>query len=205
MWKEFESARPHLFGAILDTLSKAQMLRPTVKLWPRFRMADFAVWGCAIARAMDVSEETFAAALRRNNDRHIVVALESSPLAMVLLEFMQSRQRFEGSPTELYRQLGGVRGVLEVSGSKAWPQTPSALTRQLNVVKPVLRRLGIEITTARDSTRLIILERVEVADDADGPVGAPGAVGPVTSVGSFRGLAAVEVDETDGADVIEGD
>src|SRR5207249_7500916 len=65
-WDEFEAARPALFGAMLDALSKAMKLRPNVRIADLPRMADFTLWGCAIAEALGYSQAEFLASYHAN-------------------------------------------------------------------------------------------------------------------------------------------
>ena len=54
---EFEAMKPGLLGYIFDILVKALSIKPTIKLERKPRMADFAVWGEAIARAMGCKDQ----------------------------------------------------------------------------------------------------------------------------------------------------
>src|ERR1051325_1516252 len=53
---EFDQLKPKLFAFILDRLSKALQIKPNLQLKNLPRMADFAIWGEAIARAMGYGE-----------------------------------------------------------------------------------------------------------------------------------------------------
>jgi hypothetical protein len=56
---EFEEMKPKLLGYILDILVKTLQIKPTVQLHNLPRMADFTVWGEAIARAMGYNPMQF--------------------------------------------------------------------------------------------------------------------------------------------------
>ena len=58
-WQEFEAQRPYIFGAMLDVLSKALAIYPTVKLDKLPRMADFCKWGYAVAEAAAIGGDVF--------------------------------------------------------------------------------------------------------------------------------------------------
>jgi hypothetical protein len=49
---DFEEAVPEILGGIFDVLAKAMLIFPTVELPELPRMADFALWGYAIAEAL---------------------------------------------------------------------------------------------------------------------------------------------------------
>ena len=65
---EFEQLRPKLFAFILDTLSKALQIKAKLQLKNLPRMADFAVWGEAIARAMGYGEMEFIKHIMRTQE-----------------------------------------------------------------------------------------------------------------------------------------
>jgi hypothetical protein len=51
LWKEFELARPHLLGALLDAVAQGLRSLPRVRLRGLPRMADFALWTAACETA----------------------------------------------------------------------------------------------------------------------------------------------------------
>jgi hypothetical protein len=61
LWREFEKDAPYVFRAMIDAVSKAMRLLPEVRKELRAlpRMADFCVWGEAIARALGYSDFEF--------------------------------------------------------------------------------------------------------------------------------------------------
>jgi hypothetical protein len=48
-WREFELARPHILGAVLDAVAHGLRTLPRVRLKRLPRMADFALWATACA------------------------------------------------------------------------------------------------------------------------------------------------------------
>ncbi len=66
---EFEELRPKLLGFIFDILVKTLQIKSELKLSHLPRMADFAVWGEAIARAMNYKPMEFIEAYNRNIGR----------------------------------------------------------------------------------------------------------------------------------------
>jgi len=51
LWPQFEEVLPTILGGAFDILSRAMAIQPAVHLATKPRMADFAVWGYAIAEA----------------------------------------------------------------------------------------------------------------------------------------------------------
>jgi hypothetical protein len=51
LWREFELARPHILGALLDAAAHGLQMLPQVRLQQLPRMADFALWATACESA----------------------------------------------------------------------------------------------------------------------------------------------------------
>ena len=51
LWREFELARPHILGALLDAAAHGLHMLPQVRLQRLPRMADFALWATACESA----------------------------------------------------------------------------------------------------------------------------------------------------------
>ena len=83
----FDELRPHLLAYIFDILVKALAIKPTIKLNNLPRMADFAIWGESIARAMGYKEMDFINAYYDNIGRQNIEAVESSPLGQAISIF----------------------------------------------------------------------------------------------------------------------
>jgi hypothetical protein len=155
-WKEFEADRPQILGALLSGVSAALKNLHTVKLEKKPRMADFAIWASAAECALGFKAGEFIHAYNRNRKEASDVALESSPIAVKVYEFMQDKNEWKGATGELLKSLKDPRG-------RAWPITPRALSNALARAKPSLRNVGITIQRlpreAGTGKRLIRLEK----------------------------------------------
>ena len=155
-WAEFEAVRPQILGALLSGVSAALKNVKTVKLEKKPRMADFATWAAAAECALGFEAGDFIRAYYRNRKEASDIALESSPVASAVYEFMQTKNEWKGTFGELLKSLKGPRG-------HAWPMTPKALFNALQRVKPNLRNVGITIQRlpreAGTGKRLIRLEK----------------------------------------------
>ena len=125
-------------------------------------MADFVKWGCAISEALGISQKRFLAAYDANVESHIEEAAHSSPVAEVILKFMDDRLKWEGSPSELHSKLLETAKEMGISTrQKAWPKAPNILTRRINELVPALMQLGYEVVAKRtDKTRIITINTV---------------------------------------------
>lgn len=145
---EFESCKAEILGGFLDTLVEAIRVYPTVNPKELFRMADFTKWGCAIAIALGKKEEDFINAYEAKVKAQIQEAALSSPVATVLMDYMETVKNWEGTPSKLYTALINHAKTLDISiRQKAWPKAPHVLVRHLNELAPSLKSLGWEVTT----------------------------------------------------------
>jgi len=166
IWQEFEAARPRLLGAVLDALASAMALRRSIRLTELPRMADFALWGCAVAKALGHSEEEFLAAYEGNTQARNEEALEASPVAAMVMELVEAQPEWEGTPSELLAELERLAEAHRVNTKAAnWPRAAHSLTRRLNEVRPNLAAIGITVTTRRDGRhRVITLQESTMAN-----------------------------------------
>ena len=145
---EFVKARPHILGGMLDVLSKAIAIKPTVKMESSPRMADFNRWGCAIAMATGSTASDFDRAYRANIRMQNSEVLDGHPVAAAVLQFMSETTDWDGQPAELLVLLEQIAETEKIDiKAKAWPKAAHILTRRLNEVKPNLADVGIIVTT----------------------------------------------------------
>ncbi|HZD35617.1 MAG TPA: DNA polymerase domain-containing protein, partial [Nitrososphaeraceae archaeon] len=158
---KFEELRPRLFGYILDILVKTLQIKPEIKLTKLDRMADFEVWGEAIARAMGYSSMEFVDAYRENIGMQNIEAIENHQLAQVVIKFVDSwyvetTEACWQSPTS--KVLGHLNKVahahnIDTTNIKAWPKAANSLTKKLKPILSNLRDgLGINITISRQTS-----------------------------------------------------
>jgi len=153
LWREFEEARPRLLGAIFDALSRAMALLDSVHLPELPRMADFAVWGCAIAEAIGYPQADFLAAYGGNQQVRNDEALQASPVAVMVLALMEDREEWKGTASQLLTELEKLTGQHGVNTqSKDWPKAANALSRELNKVRTNLAVAGIGIERGSEGT-----------------------------------------------------
>ncbi len=167
----FEKERPKIFGAILDVVAKAMAIHPSITIKDLPRMADFALWGAAIAEALGHTKEEFLEAYDSKIREQSEEALVQSVEAAALLTFMQDRTEWTGTARELLSELS----FLDVDGwssdqsnkrermsAQQLPKQPQVLTRRLNELKPNLRKLGIEIAYRKENgIRTITIRKLD--------------------------------------------
>jgi hypothetical protein len=134
-----------ILGALLDAVSAALRLLPSVHPESLTRMADFARFGEAFGWAHGWGENTFLDAYRRNIGAITEAVAEGSAVATAVQGFMAERSEWEGLPGDLLRELSAFVGE-QAAREKGWPAKPNRLTPELTRFAPTLRRLGIHIS-----------------------------------------------------------
>ncbi|MHB1424533.1 MAG: hypothetical protein ACYC3I_15285 [Gemmataceae bacterium] len=144
LWRDFERARPRILGALLTALSKALGELPKVKLSRLPRMADFAEWAVAVETALGWPPGSFLNAYGENRHHANQTALEASPIAGVLIHFMEGREDWTGTASELLPELTAFAGD-PVAKGQDWPKRANTLGGWLNRLAPNLRAVGITV------------------------------------------------------------
>ena len=156
----FGNIRSKLLGYIFDTIVKSLPIKPSISLLDLPRMADFAVWGEAIARAMGCRPMEFINAYNENIGRQNIEAIESNPLAQTIDKFVDSWYNekgeitfWEGSTKEALEQLNRLAQLYKIdTDSKLWPKATNSLTRKLRPILSNLREgLGIQVIIGRNT------------------------------------------------------
>jgi hypothetical protein len=160
-WREFEQARPHILGAVLDAVSTALANEATVTLNGHPRMADFAEWIVAAEPALPWQPGAFLTAYVCNQLDANALTLEASPVAQAVREFMQPRtERWSGTATALLIELDGLTSE-QVRRQKVWPASARKLSNDLRRLAPNLRAIGIALTFGErrhGGTRIITID-----------------------------------------------
>ena len=168
LWEEFERKQPELLGAVFDTIAKALSLRPTIKVESLPRMADFALWGCAIAEAMCFTKEAFLEAYFGSIDSQNDEVLGEHVETELLRDFMEEKEEWSGTPSKLlesFRAIARTSGVAESD----LPKRANVLSRNLNTLKTNLEERGLKITKNKGTKRTITIRKISenIAETAD--------------------------------------
>lgn len=104
-WTEFDKASPLILGALLSAVSAALRNYPTIKLERKPRMADFAKWASAAETELGFKAGEVINAYDRNRQEASYIALESSPVGLLVYHFMQNKTEWHGTHLALLRYL----------------------------------------------------------------------------------------------------
>jgi hypothetical protein len=164
----FQKDLPLIIGGVFDVLVKAIKMQPTIKVDSLPRMADFAMWGCAIAKALGYTQEEFLEAYRINIAKQTETVLNENIVASAILSFMADTSLWTGTATELLRDLNSFGDFEFETHEKYWPRGANVLTRRLNDLKVTLKDAGILYTSVPGNKREITLKRLDANVDCNG-------------------------------------
>jgi hypothetical protein len=174
LWERFEAEHPKLLGALFDALSKAIALKASIKLSRRPRLADWGEYAAAVYEVMGWGAETFL----RDWDEVVKVqnqaTLDGSPVAQAIIKFMEVKDEYTATSSELHSKLKVVAAQLgiDVEKDKAWPKSARWLWRRIKEVLPLLVAASIEARRGRDeSAKQITLRKILINDGNDGSRG----------------------------------
>lgn len=157
---KFQELRPKLLAYIFDILVKTLQIKDSIKLEDLPRMADFALWGETISRAMGYKPLEFINAYYENIGRQNIEAIESNPLGQAVVKLSEEleenkKSEWYSSATECLEKLNEIADKNKINtNSKSWPKGSNSLTRALNKIRSnLLEGFGIEVLIDRVSTR----------------------------------------------------
>jgi hypothetical protein len=138
----FEQQAESIFGALLDLYARALREIPQVHIPDPPRMADFAVLGAAVYRALSSSEAQFISDYADARQQAVVRTLESSSVATAIRQFIA---KHPAGVTDTAGRLLGRVGRYKVEGDSSWPRSPIKFSAEMRRAVPALRQMGIEV------------------------------------------------------------
>lgn len=154
----FETARPRLFGGLLNTLSCSIAGLPHVSSENLSRMADFHRFGRAVTRALGLQPPWFDEAYRLAEGRRQQGALDNT-FALAFLLFAQAQKHWRGQPRQLFKSLQETAKAHQLKQpAHQWPQSEVSLGRQIQELKEMLVHFGVNIDRPRrtDQREIVI-------------------------------------------------
>jgi hypothetical protein len=186
LMREFEVLRPRILGAIVEALSRGlahlDQVRQELEGKPLPRMADWAVWGEAIARGLGMRPFEFLNAYLRLCREATLAVLEEDPVGrgiLLLAERLKDAPEVEAEPAEeslpfeaKNRWVGTTSQLLaklrEVMPEEAeeLPDRPQVLGKRLKSLIPNLLDRGVRLEVKRvGNTRVVeirVVDREEI-------------------------------------------
>jgi Domain of unknown function (DUF3854) len=165
LWAEFDRLAEGLLGAIFDYVAGGMRELPGLELSELPRMADFALFAVACEKARVGNGDKFLAAYLENQAGAHEQVLEDSPVTVILRKFMEVRQDWKGTATDLLKELDKLVEA-DVKKTKEWPKRANGLSNKLKRLAPSLRRVAqLDVTTGvkdtdKKRTRHIVIRRL---------------------------------------------
>lgn len=146
LYESFNEVAPAILAGLLDAVACAERRIDEVELEDLPRMADFAEWIVAAEPALPWEEGEFMQAYGKNRSLAVMDNVQMNPLATGIADLIEEApdDQWQGSPSELLEQLDEIVPESD-QASQAYPGGPSWVTRKLERVKPMLRKIGIEV------------------------------------------------------------
>lgn len=161
-WREFETARPRILGALCDAVSTALRNLESISLAAIPRMADFTYWVSAAESAFGWQPDTFLAAYKANRNELHELALEASVIAPTVRALIENHGVWEGTATDLLSELNRFADD-NTRKQRGWPKNARSVSGYLRRITPNLRTVGIEVDFWRQDdtgrTRMITITR----------------------------------------------
>jgi hypothetical protein len=148
LWATFEAQRGRILGVLLDGVAQGLRRLPETRLEKLPRMADFALWATACETALWPAG-TFWSAYCGNRDEVVEGVIDADPIAAAVRAVMATRTEWTGTASDLLGALADAAGE-RAAKSKAWPDSPRALSGRLRRAATFLRKIGIEISFGRE-------------------------------------------------------
>jgi hypothetical protein len=155
---------PGIFGALFDAVSAAIGNLGNVKLETLPRMADFARFVVAAEPALPWNNGLFLKAYENNRAELIDIALDADPAGTFVLEFMDKRDEWSGTHSELLESLKNIvpKSIRRI---KEWPKSPNSLSNRLMKLEAFLMKKDVKIERKRRADkRIITLRNIDVEE-----------------------------------------
>ena len=156
---EFENDLPDILGCIFKILANSIKYYKEYKLTDPKRMADFQRWGLAIARAYKGENGVNSFLLDYDDmlQAQVKEYLSLDCVAMLLSSYMNSREKFYGTMTELLIALKSEADRLGVdTRTGGFPGNARALSAKINEIIGPLEKIGISVYRRRTSEQRMI-------------------------------------------------
>jgi energy-coupling factor transporter ATP-binding protein EcfA2 len=139
MMEKFEKARPRIFGALLDTLSKTLEKVKQIEPKGHYRTVDFDRYATAAAEVLGYGAEFFQEARDHCEEIKRKSITNSTPLIEAISGYLRSNNGiYSGNLKKLLQQLPNYTGSPD-----ELPKLPHVLSRRLKEIKPEIDAAGI--------------------------------------------------------------
>lgn len=164
LWLEFNQKKPAIFGAMLDALSATLVNHSKADPKKKPRMADYYRYCLATAMELGFSENSLFAAFEHNTFTQNEEAIEQSAVAQALIDFMQERNSYFGTSSQLHADL--YERAKKIGLGKSFPKSSKWLWRKIVEVRPNLLAIGFTFQKVRKNNANFIQISKTVSTDS---------------------------------------
>lgn len=154
--EQIDAIGPKVMGAVFRLISIAMNKVDQYRIMANKPiMADFAIWGCALADALGESSNEFLVLYEQNRSLQSEEVIRNDQVGTVLKEILDEGNFVDGLfMLTKENLLGSVTSRTEMINKslihdKWFPKTTMALVRKMERLRPTLRELGYEYTEER--------------------------------------------------------
>lgn len=159
LWSAFEAERPRLLGVLLTAVAVGLQRVGTIRSPALPRLADFVLWASACQTALWPAG-TFRAAYDANRHGTVVDAIESDPLANILISLTEEHETWQGTASDLMDEL--KPSFVGKRLKRAWPANARVLAGRVRQLASLLRPFGVEVSFGRHPATRARLIRLSV-------------------------------------------
>jgi len=154
IFKKLNELHPYILSSLFDLVSSGLRNIAKVNLQSKPRRADFAVWltACEYDEYLKAEEKLLPAYLS-NIENIVTISLDNDPLASTLIEWFESKEKWEGTVTELKNQ---ILSVTDKERKVEIPKASNKFSERLIRLSSFLRKVGINIERKRTNRGSII-------------------------------------------------
>lgn len=158
--KEFEDAKPKIFGGLLNLLSRVLELRNEIEIERLPRLGDFAKVGAAVAEIIGFKKEEFLNEYERIIRFQRAFVMDVNSLAESVLILLEERGDVTTTPTALYTNLRKIAEDKRLSTYRGdFPQASNRLWPELVKIRRILDEYGIRIDRGGGTERWISIQK----------------------------------------------
>jgi hypothetical protein len=166
-------------------------------------MADFCLWGAAIAEALGFGASAFLTAYGANVKAQTEEVLEADPVARAVRELVATGGEWSGTASELLKLFRDK--YADEMKSDGWPKRADGLSRRIRVLNATLAEVGIRVEQGRNAeVRTLTFRRVEQKPEMGQKLEAEQKPGTASSASS-RHLGLISAPSNDANDANDVD
>lgn len=160
---EFERLKGRIFAGQLDAIAAALRSLPEVRPSSLSRLASISRFITAAEAGSGWEVGAFGTALAESRAEGLDNSISASLVVDAVERLMTGKSEWEAEPADLRGALSKLVGD-KVAASRAWPDRPEGMSRELDEQSIALREIGLQVSRGRrsggDRRRYIRIERV---------------------------------------------